>query len=67
MSEFVELLLRENLTCKEWTVFSAAFNNTKPIFEAIRTLPFYPEGSKIFRAFNECLPDDIKVVILGQD
>ena len=27
----------------------------------------YPDYSNIFRAFNKCLPQDVKVVIIGQD
>lgn len=27
----------------------------------------YPAGRNIFRAFDKCLPDDVKVVIIGQD
>ena len=27
----------------------------------------YPPGKDIFRAFNECPLDDVKVVIIGQD
>lgn len=27
----------------------------------------YPKGKNIFRAFDKCRPDDIKVVIIGQD
>lgn len=28
---------------------------------------FYPEDKSIFRAFNECSPENLKVVIIGQD
>ncbi|MDY3979822.1 MAG: uracil-DNA glycosylase [Tidjanibacter sp.] len=27
----------------------------------------FPSGSKIFRALDKCLPDDVRVVIIGQD
>lgn len=30
-------------------------------------LNFYPQAANIFRAYNECSPESVKVVILGQD
>ena len=34
---------------------------------AYRKTVCYPPGKDIFRAFNECPLDDIKVVVIGQD
>lgn len=35
--------------------------------EEYKTKSIYPEGSHIFRAFEECSFDELRVVILGQD
>ncbi len=39
--------------------YTAAANRTGP--------PVYPAAKNIFRALDKCLPDDVKVVIIGQD
>ena len=47
----------------------------KPYFKELRTKvreaylskKIYPEPSRIFRAFDLCTPEDVRVVILGQD
>ncbi|MCP4383542.1 MAG: uracil-DNA glycosylase [Hyphomicrobiales bacterium] len=41
----------------------------EPIFPARRerVFPGAPKGAHIFRAFDDILPDDVRVVILGQD
>lgn len=47
----------------------------KPYFKELRTKvreaylskKVYPEPSRIFRAFDLCAPEDVRVVILGQD
>lgn len=35
--------------------------------EEYKSKEIYPPGKNIFKAFNECTVDDVKVVILGQD
>jgi len=35
--------------------------------DAYRSGPVFPSAQNIFRAFELCAPDDVKVVILGQD
>ena len=47
----------------------------KPYFEQLAafvkqeyaTRQVFPAGKNIFRAFDKCDPDDLKVVIIGQD
>lgn len=47
----------------------------KPYFEELvsfvkleyATRKIYPAGKNIFRAFDKCAPEDVKVVIIGQD
>ena len=57
-------------TMNSWKEFAPkAFQQ----FEAViapqlkEDLNFYPKATDIFRAYNECPPESVKVVILGQD
>lgn len=59
---------------EEWQqMLQAEFD--KPYFEELITFVkneyssrrIYPRGSNIFRAFDKCLPSQLKVVIIGQD
>lgn len=40
---------------------------TQFIHQEYASTTVFPKGKNIFRAFDKCLPNDIKVVIIGQD
>jgi uracil-DNA glycosylase len=68
-TEFVKRLIENNLLKEDWPEFTIAFNETEDIF---KTLVYegknnHPKSEHIFRAFNECSVDNLKVVILGMD
>lgn len=57
------------LLTKEWIEFSPELeNHFEPILKSWeKDANFYPALPLVFRAYNECLPDNVKIVILGQD
>lgn len=66
---FIQRLIEEGFVIPEWFEFSDAFEHVEFILNTIATRgeASHPEGKKIFRALNECKPDNLKVVILGMD
>jgi len=66
---FIQRLIEEEFLVPEWFEFSEAFDHVEFILNTVATRgeASHPEGKKIFRALNECKPDDLKVVILGMD
>lgn len=66
---FIEDLIAKEFLAPEWYEFSDAFEHTHGILHEIvrRGQASHPAGENIFRALNECKPEDLKVVILGQD
>ncbi len=66
----MENLIKHKLITQEWIDFvPEAFEEFRDKIgpELLKTESYYPSTNKIFRALNECNPDDVKVVILGQD
>jgi len=66
----MEKLVEHKFITQEWIDFvPEAFAEFKDKIgpELLKTESYYPATDKIFRALNECNPDDVKVVILGQD
>ena len=58
-----------NLLSQEWQtacpeLYKEFLTNIAP---KLLETDFYPETNNIFRALNECNPDSVKVVLLGQD
>lgn len=69
-SEFVDKLIERKYLKEDWANFCpAAFNKVHDILNAIiyAGKKSYPEDINIFRAFNGCPVENLKVVILGQD
>lgn len=69
LSEGLTKLVESELITKEWAetcpeAFQYFYDKIGPI---LKESTYYPESGKIFRAFSECPPKDLKVVILGQD
>lgn len=66
---FIKELIDKEFIVEEWVDFSEAFKEVEQPLKAIvyEGIASHPAGDKIFRALNECKPDDLKVVILGQD
>lgn len=62
-------LVENKFITQEWVDFvPEAFTEFKEnIGPKLLRTQFYPDSEKIFRALNECNPDHVKVVILGQD
>ncbi len=57
-----------NKNLSDWVEFSSCFSIFKEkILPNLYNKAFYPKASNIFRAFEECGHDDLKVIILGQD
>lgn len=60
--------IMKKLINNEWYEFTSAFKYFED--KILPTWPgaaFYPSPKQVFRAFNECPTDEIKVVILGMD
>lgn len=66
---FIQRLIEEEFLTPGWHEFSDAFEHVEFILNTVATREemSHPAGKKIFRALNECKPEDLKVVILGQD
>ena len=66
---FIEDLIAKEFLVPEWYEFSDAFEHVHGILHEIirRGQPSHPAGENIFRALNECKPENLKVVILGMD
>lgn len=68
----IEVLINKNYITKEWGAvlykpLTYFIENIVPELNKLDPNLVYPGGTKTFRAFNECPPDQVKVVILGQD
>ena len=65
----MENLVKYNMITQEWIDFAPlAFTEFKEnIGHKLLDTSYYPETSNMFRALKECSPDNVKVVILGQD
>lgn len=61
--KIAEILVESGYLVKEWSDFTSAFSLIEP---AVFTNS-YPDSKVVFRALNECKPEDIKVIILGMD
>ena len=48
-------------------VFISSKNELKEIYNQLNNVNFFPEKSKLFRVFDLCPLNSIKIVILGQD
>lgn len=59
-----EILVKEGYLTQEWADFTSAFSL---ITDSLIFTNSYPDDKVVFRALNECPPDKLKVVILGQD
>lgn len=57
-------LVKQNYLTQEWADFTSAFSL---ITDPLLFSNTYPDNKVVFRALNECPPDKLKVVILGQD
>lgn len=57
-------LVKEKYLTQEWADFTSAFSL---ITDPLLFSNTYPNNKVVFRALNECPPDKLKVVILGQD
>lgn len=65
---FLQKLVEAKLVTQEWIDFSNAFKQFSDIATAIKGTAYYPSAPDIFKAFNEVpSPQEVKVVILGQD
>lgn len=69
LSEGLTKLVESELITKEWAkacpeAFQYFYDKIGPF---LKGKDYYPESGKIFRAFNECPPKDLKVIVLGQD
>lgn len=69
LSEGLTKLVESELITKEWAeacpeAFQYFYDKIGPF---LKDKEYYPESGKIFRALNECSPEALKVVILGQD
>lgn len=65
----MENLVKHKLITQEWIDFAPlAFAEFKEnIGPKLVDTSYYPETGNMFRALKECSPDNVKVVILGQD
>lgn len=61
--KIAEILVDSEYLAKEWSDFTSAFSLINP---AVFTNS-YPDSKVVFRALNECKPEEVKVVILGMD
>lgn len=68
-TEFVEKLIEKEYLNGDWAEFSGAFALAESPLKAIvyERRASHPKMENVFRAFNECPVEDLKVVILGQD
>lgn len=69
LSPALRTLINLGYITEEWARFAPEafeyFYNV--IGRALAGKTFYPEDKLIFRAFNECSPENLKVIIIGQD
>lgn len=65
----IQQLIRLEYIQKDWATLLQKPLKTfvSTVLPHLSTTDFYPEGKRIFRAFNECPHDKVKVVIIGQD
>lgn len=57
-----------NLLCNEWReVLNISGINWAKICSVLNNGKYYPNKHEIFNALNHCRPNDVKVVVIGQD
>lgn len=61
--KIAEILVDSEYLAKEWSDFTSAFSLINPLVFTNS----YPDSKVVFRALNECKPEEVKVIILGQD